>query len=262
MVFFYKDHESGQIKLKERNYIMAIINCPECNTEISDKASSCPNCGYPIRNEQQTTEGTIKQKPITPKKFKSKLTKPFVVTKTMEMLCFAISIILCFTVNSYICDKITTYYTVYQNSYTAIYHTYERNKEIIHSIGKNVFSLADDIFVLFSFIILLLVAIYLLSNLYSIIRNKPTFVPFITSLLYSLIFYIVLNNNVIGRELDKGTTSYTGEDTYYVITSLTPTSKIIFILAIITTILSLITFIIKIKIKKEFKAQQLAVYTQ
>ncbi len=27
---------------------MALINCPECNKEISDKAISCPHCGYPI----------------------------------------------------------------------------------------------------------------------------------------------------------------------------------------------------------------------
>lgn len=29
---------------------MALIKCPECGKEISDKASSCPNCGYPISN--------------------------------------------------------------------------------------------------------------------------------------------------------------------------------------------------------------------
>ena len=27
---------------------MALIQCPECGKEISDRASSCPNCGYPI----------------------------------------------------------------------------------------------------------------------------------------------------------------------------------------------------------------------
>ncbi len=31
---------------------MALINCPECNKEISDKASSCPNCGYPIASQE------------------------------------------------------------------------------------------------------------------------------------------------------------------------------------------------------------------
>lgn len=38
---------SDKIK-KERGVIMALINCPECNKEVSNKALSCPNCGYPI----------------------------------------------------------------------------------------------------------------------------------------------------------------------------------------------------------------------
>jgi hypothetical protein len=28
---------------------MALINCTECKKEISDKATSCPGCGAPIR---------------------------------------------------------------------------------------------------------------------------------------------------------------------------------------------------------------------
>lgn len=27
---------------------MALINCPECSKQISDKAQACPHCGYPI----------------------------------------------------------------------------------------------------------------------------------------------------------------------------------------------------------------------
>ena len=27
---------------------MALINCNECGREISDKATTCPNCGYPL----------------------------------------------------------------------------------------------------------------------------------------------------------------------------------------------------------------------
>lgn len=34
---------------------MALINCPECNHQVSDKAISCPNCGYPISSVEQTT---------------------------------------------------------------------------------------------------------------------------------------------------------------------------------------------------------------
>lgn len=37
---------------------MALINCPECGKEISDKAANCPNCGCPIaeKNEQQNQQ--------------------------------------------------------------------------------------------------------------------------------------------------------------------------------------------------------------
>lgn len=31
---------------------MALILCPECNNSISDKAVSCPKCGYPIAQYQ------------------------------------------------------------------------------------------------------------------------------------------------------------------------------------------------------------------
>lgn len=27
---------------------MALIRCPECNNEVSDRASICPHCGYPM----------------------------------------------------------------------------------------------------------------------------------------------------------------------------------------------------------------------
>ena len=27
---------------------MALINCPECGTEVSDKADKCPRCAHPI----------------------------------------------------------------------------------------------------------------------------------------------------------------------------------------------------------------------
>ena len=38
---------------------MALINCPECGKEISDKATNCPHCGFPVQKEKvarQTSE--------------------------------------------------------------------------------------------------------------------------------------------------------------------------------------------------------------
>lgn len=42
---------------------MAIIKCPECEKEISDKAETCPNCGYPIAksNTHITTNDNSKK---------------------------------------------------------------------------------------------------------------------------------------------------------------------------------------------------------
>jgi len=42
---------------------MALINCPECGKELSDKAISCPKCAFPIRAEKavrvETTEDSV-----------------------------------------------------------------------------------------------------------------------------------------------------------------------------------------------------------
>jgi hypothetical protein len=32
---------------------MALIKCPECSGDISDKAAACPHCGYPIGRTAQ-----------------------------------------------------------------------------------------------------------------------------------------------------------------------------------------------------------------
>lgn len=37
---------------------MALINCPECNKEISDKAKACPNCGYELNPLQSNNRSS------------------------------------------------------------------------------------------------------------------------------------------------------------------------------------------------------------
>jgi len=49
---------------------MALINCPECGTEVSDKAEKCPKCAYPINPKR------ILQKEA--------ITKPEVIVKPKE----------------------------------------------------------------------------------------------------------------------------------------------------------------------------------
>lgn len=35
---------------------MALINCPECNTQVSDKAKECPKCAFPINSPEVVKE--------------------------------------------------------------------------------------------------------------------------------------------------------------------------------------------------------------
>ena len=39
-----------------------LISCPECNKQISDKAISCPNCGYPLKENINTKRSRRKPK--------------------------------------------------------------------------------------------------------------------------------------------------------------------------------------------------------
>lgn len=53
---------------------MALIECPECKNQVSDKADACPKCGYPIQKHNMidkdlfesgnTIDFTYKDEPI------------------------------------------------------------------------------------------------------------------------------------------------------------------------------------------------------
>ena len=43
---------------------MAMIKCPECGKEVSDKAKTCPNCGCPIENISPSGTVQIKVSPL------------------------------------------------------------------------------------------------------------------------------------------------------------------------------------------------------
>ena len=50
---------------------MALIKCPECGKEVSDRAVSCPNCAYPI--EAESPEGEVRIKMSTDVFFKIRI---------------------------------------------------------------------------------------------------------------------------------------------------------------------------------------------
>ena len=39
---------------------MALINCPECGTQVSDKAEKCPSCAYPFKEKASSQQETMK----------------------------------------------------------------------------------------------------------------------------------------------------------------------------------------------------------
>lgn len=41
---------------------MAIISCPECDRDISDKAQACPGCGAPVQAQRPTRQKQESQK--------------------------------------------------------------------------------------------------------------------------------------------------------------------------------------------------------
>lgn len=44
---------------------MALINCPECSKQVSDRAVNCPNCAYPVQQSVGQSK-TSSYKPWTP----------------------------------------------------------------------------------------------------------------------------------------------------------------------------------------------------
>lgn len=40
-----------------------LINCPECELMVSDKAFSCPHCGYPMKGQKRRESAKRKRLP-------------------------------------------------------------------------------------------------------------------------------------------------------------------------------------------------------
>ena len=68
---------------------MALLKCPECKHNVSDKANACPNCGYPMNTPTSTKPRIRNGKPTklpngfgTVYKLSGKRSKPFRAVKT------------------------------------------------------------------------------------------------------------------------------------------------------------------------------------
>ncbi len=68
--------------------LMALIQCPECGSQVSDKALSCPRCGYPMSSAEKPRKSpktSVKRHPKLPngfgsiKKLSGNRTNPYAV---------------------------------------------------------------------------------------------------------------------------------------------------------------------------------------
>jgi uncharacterized membrane protein YvbJ len=66
---------------------MALIHCPECGTEVSDKAEKCPKCAYPINPVIQKGATNSNNQPI-------KVQEEGCFLQTMNMGCQVIAFII------------------------------------------------------------------------------------------------------------------------------------------------------------------------
>lgn len=76
---------------------MALIRCPECGREVSDKASKCPQCGFPIR--ESVDENSEKQETLSTEDFSvqqqdepNKKKKPLIVIGVLAVILIGIVI--------------------------------------------------------------------------------------------------------------------------------------------------------------------------
>jgi len=66
---------------------MALIQCPECGTQVSEKASNCPQCAYPLRPNQSD------QPLVPPKSTVVVKSKEGCFLQTLNVGCMVIAVI-------------------------------------------------------------------------------------------------------------------------------------------------------------------------
>lgn len=73
---------------------MALIKCPECGKEISDKAGSCPNCGMPLSNTESNSPHVSTEKSneeSKPSNEKKALNKKHIIVISVVLAVLAIA---------------------------------------------------------------------------------------------------------------------------------------------------------------------------
>ena len=127
---------------------MALINCPECGKEISDKAMMCPNCGNPLTgiSEEEMIELTDKNVKRKQAEKKRKIT----IISIIVVIC--IGIIAAIIIGNYIADKNEEYnqaIAAYENgNFTEAYQYFSRSdyRESSQYLTKTIYAMAVELY--------------------------------------------------------------------------------------------------------------------
>lgn len=107
---------------------MALIKCPECGREISDKASSCPSCGCPIESQKSEIVNNIVNEKIIDLQQPNKSNK-----KNMLIIAIiAVLVVIGILVYNF---KVIRPKTTYNEAISLLEKgKYEEGNELLHSI--------------------------------------------------------------------------------------------------------------------------------
>ena len=146
---------------------MALINCPECNKEISDTAKSCIHCGYVLKEENnviqpQTVVVELKKGLSAEKNLNIGVLIFLIISSAFILL----NLILRFTINDFTSDFNEAMIRIYDISFffTIVSTIQSVIMFIVPKIRKKwllVLYLIINSFVLFDFLIFALMFIYI-----------------------------------------------------------------------------------------------------
>ena len=71
---------------KKGDESMAIINCPECGKEISDKAKTCIHCGWPVNEEKPEAEPIASNSVVIIEDHKKSAQKKLLISTILSLI--------------------------------------------------------------------------------------------------------------------------------------------------------------------------------
>lgn len=115
---------------------MALVKCPECGKEVSDKAGKCPNCGFPIESasEKETEKNMVADSEVKQPdsgEDEVKAEKKKVSKKMVAISCIVLAIVIISAIAYFVVTADSRNYDAAQKFYTS-----EKYKEALDKFTK------------------------------------------------------------------------------------------------------------------------------